>query len=576
VRLARLAAIALMLSSVAATLSAQIAAPLLGWLPEGQQIRRMNGLPAAATLDAPANFGHLLAHIAVSPSQNYVLASDAGTGEVMLIIPGSGPGNGPGVSATTLATSAHPDLIVASPQGSSAILWFSAVGQFEIVSGLPAAPTVRQIDASFLNTGLSALAVTDDGQWAAAASSAGVYQWGPDGVPHQLYGGGDAGALAFFTGSSELAIATSIQLLSVNDTATSVLYQGSFSPAGLAASVDNQKIVLADRSGTIYSIDAATRAQSTMSCQCRPGGVFGLGGSVFRLTSSSIGPVKLFDAGAGAILAVPRSGGLVATKPLAHQAQATAALPTLTISLSPTPAGLLQQPAMTITASSPYASEIDGTVTLSVAPITTNAFTLTNGGVYSVTNSAGTTTTYTYTIGTDQTIQFSTGGTTVNFTIPAGATKANFSGAPSVTFSTGTIAGTIILTANVTAPVSISRVATQTVTTAPTSPTISSVKFSQISGGVSVVVTGYSPTDDMIAGVFTFNLSSNASITSNYISVPVSFYFEPYYGTTASYATGSEFTLTVPFTVTGNPKDLTGVTVTMINSFAASNPVTSQ
>jgi hypothetical protein len=89
-------------------------------------------------------------------------------------------------------------------------------------------------------------------------------------------------------------------------------------------------------------------------------------------------------------------------------------------------------------------------------------------------------------------------------------------------------------------------------------------------------VTGYSPTDDMIAGVFTFNLSSNASITSNYISVPVSFYFEPYYGTTASYATGSEFTLTVPFTVTGNPKDLTGVTVTMINSFAASNPVTSQ
>jgi hypothetical protein len=58
--------------------------------------------------------------------------------------------------------------------------------------------------------------------------------------------------------------------------------------------------------------------------------------------------------------------------------------------------------------------------------------------------------------------------------------------------------------------------------------------------------------------------------------VPVSFYFEPYYATTASYATGSDFTLTVPFAVTGNPNDLIGVTVTMINSVAASNPVSSQ
>jgi hypothetical protein len=577
VRLARLVPIALMLASAAA-LSAQIAAPLLGWLPEGQQIRRMNGLPAAATLGATANVGHLLAHIAVSPSQDYVLASDAGAGEVMLVI----PGNGPGVSATTLNTPVHPDQIVTSPRGSSAILWFSSAAQFEILSGLPAAPTIRQIDASFLNTGLSAIAVSDDGQWVAAASSAGVYQWGSDAVPHQLYGGTDAAALAFLSGSSTLAIATSTQLLSVvgsaagAGSATSVLYQGSFSPAGLAGSFDNQEIVLADQSGTIYSINAATDAPSIISCQCRPGGVFGLGGAVFRLTSSSIGPVKLFDAGAGAILAVPRSGGLAATRPVARQAHATAPLPTLTISLNPTPTGYLQQPAMTITASSAYASEIDGTVTLAVAPITTNAFTTANGGVYSVTNSAGTTTTYTYTIGTDQTIQFSTGGTSVNFTIPAGATKANFSGASSVTFSTGTIAGTITLTANVTAPTPISSVATQTVTTTPTFPSISSVKLSQAPGGVTVVVTGYSPTDDMIAGVFTFNLSSNATITANYISVPVSFYFEPYYGTTTSFATGSEFTLTVPFTVTGNPKDLVSVTVTMLNSIASSNPVSSQ
>ena len=565
----RLVPIALMLASTAVTLSAQIAAPLLGWLPEGEQIRRMNGLPGAAALGAPVNLGHLLAHIAVSPSQDYVLGSDAGTGEVMLLVPSVS-----GISATTLNTPANPDQIAASPRGSSAILWFSGAAQFEILSGLPATPSIRQIDASFLNTTPSAIAVSDDGQWIAAASSAGVYKWGPDGVPRQLYGGSDAAALAFFTGSSGLAIATSTQIFSIAESATSVLYQGSFSPAGLAASFDNREIVLADRSGSIYSVDAVTHTPSIVNCQCHPSGVFGLGGAVFRLTSSSIGPIKLFDAGAGAILAVPRSE-LQPTR-IVRGVHATAPLPTLTISLSPTQAGFLQQPTMTITASSPSASEIDGTVNLNFAPITSNAFTSQNGGTYSVTNSAGTTTTYTYTVGTDQTIQFSTGGTTVNFTIPAGATKANFSGASSVTFSTGTIAGTITLTANVTAPTPISSVATQTLTTKATFPTISSVKLSQTPGGVTVVVTGYSSTDDMISGVFTFSLSSNATITTNYISVPVSFYFEPYYAATTSYATGSEFTLTVPFTVTGNPNDLTGVTVTLINSVAASNPASSQ
>ncbi len=569
----RLAPVALVLASAAAvTLSAQIAAPLLGWLPEGAQIRRMNGLAGAATLGDAANAGHLLTHIAVSPSQNYVLASDAGTGEVMLIIPGNGPGSG--VSNVTLDTPVNPDQIAASPRGSSAILWFSGAAQFEILSGLPAAPAIRQVDASFLNTALSAIAVSDDGQWIAAASSAGVYEWGPDGIPRQLYGGNDAAALAFFTGNSTLAVATSTQLSAIAESATSILYQGSFAPAGLATSFDNREVVLADRSGTIYSIDAATQTPSIANCECRPSGVFGLGGAVFRLTSSSIGAVKLFDAAAGAILAVPRNQ--LQPMRVVRTAHATATLPTLTISLNPMPTGFLQQPAMTITASSASASEIDGTVTLNFAPITSNAFTSTNGGTYTVTNSAGTTTTYTYTVGTDQTIQFSTGGTTVNFTIPAGATKANFSGASSVAFSTGTIAGTITLTANVSAPTSISSVATQTVTNKPTFPAISSVKLSQTSGGVTVVVSGYSSTDDMISGVFTFNLSSNATITANYISVPVSFYFEPYYATTASYATGSEFTLTVPFTVTGNPNDLVGVSVMLINSIATSNPVSSQ
>jgi hypothetical protein len=91
-----------------------------------------------------------------------------------------------------------------------------------------------------------------------------------------------------------------------------------------------------------------------------------------------------------------------------------------------------------------------------------------------------------------------------------------------------------------------------------------------------VVITGYSPTDDVTSGTFQFTLASNATLTDNGLPVPLSFYFQTYYATTASYATGSEFTLTVPFAIMGNSKNLTGVTVTLINSVASSNPVSSQ
>ena len=48
---------------------------------------------------------------------------------------------------------------------------------------------------------------------------------------------------------------------------------------------------------------------------------------------------------------------------------------------------------------------------------------------------------------TDQMIQFGPGGTTANFTIPAGTTQAQFSGNSSITLLTGTVGGTITLTA---------------------------------------------------------------------------------------------------------------------------------
>ena len=519
---------------------AQVTTPLVGWLPEGTGVRPIKGLPAASFLGDSLHVGHALAGTAVSPKQNYILATAADTRQVLLIVPGG--------SATALDVPLNPDRIVISPGGSAAALFYSATTEIEVVSGLPGTAVMRQIGASLSPV---ALAVSDDGQWVAAASSGGSFAWGPDGLSHPIYTGGDATAIAFSPGSSNLLIATSTQLLSITDpggsATASILGQGNFSPAGIAASSD--KIVLADRSGTIYSI--ASGATSTFDCECHPGGVFGLGNDVFRLTSAATGPVMLFDASAGAVLAVPRAG--FAPKRTVHAAQTGGpSLPTLTINLSPFPNGYLQQPSMTISAASTYPSDITGTVTLTFAS---------SGG------------------GTDQTIQFSTGGTTVNFTIPAGSTQASFSGASSVKLSTGTVAGATTLTAAVTAPIAVASAAVQTFTTNPTPPFISNVSFTTAPGAVTVVVTGFSSTRDMASATFNFAPSSNATIneTNNMsnpiLSISVSPPFQTWFNSTTSYATGSGFTLTVPFSVTGNSADIVAVTVTLINSKGASTPV---
>ena len=90
-----------------------------------------------------------------------------------------------------------------------------------------------------------------------------------------------------------------------------------------------------------------------------------------------------------------------------------------------------------------------------------------------------------------------------------------------------------------------------------------------------MVVTGFSSTRDMVSGLFHFASSSNETISGGGdITVPLSSAFATWYQSSASNAFGSEFTLTVPFNVQGNPVDVVAVTVSLTNSKGVSNPVT--
>jgi hypothetical protein len=185
--------------------------------------------------------------------------------------------------------------------------------------------------------------------------------------------------------------------------------------------------------------------------------------------------------------------------------------------------------------------------------------------------------------GDDQTIQFGSSGRTVSFTIPAGSTQANFSGATSTNASsvavlTGTVAGTITITLDLMASgtdVTPKPAPTAAITLITTPAFIQTVVFgASTPGAFTVVVTGFSTTRDMTTGLFHFAPSTNATLATTDVTVALGEAFSIWYSNSASNATGSEFQLTVPFTTTNGPSaDIVAVTVTLTNSKGASSPV---
>ncbi len=327
---------------------------------------------------------------------------------------------------------------------------------------------------------------------------------------------------------------------------------------GAAVTADNRRLVLADAENAITTVDLTTNSVSAVDCACVPEGLFALGGSVFRLTNSGLGGVKIFDAENNRILVVPNAFGqhinIVGhipsrrTNPLA-----TPPLPAVTIGGLPASSGPAQQPLMTISLASPYSLDVTGTATLTFA------------------SSVG---------GDDQTIQFGTGGRTVNFTIPAGTTQANFSGKANVAVLTGTVAGTITIKLSLSASgtdVTPTPQPTATIALVTTVPFIQSVQLQQSTGGFTVVITGFSTTRDMVSGLFHFAPSTNATLAASDVTVQLGGAFTTWYSNTASNAVGSQFLLTVPFTTqNGPPGDIVAVTATLTNSKGPSNPVVNQ
>jgi hypothetical protein len=543
---------ALLVVLFAVTSWAQITAPVLGYVQQGPGIRVLHGIPAAGFVGGMLDTGVDLALIRISPRQDYILATAADTGQVLTIVPGS-----PAIAIP--AATRSPDSLTMSPRGSSAALYYSAANQIQIVSGLPASPSVRTVDVSFLTLSLPTIAVSDDGKWLAFGS----YLFAGDGSLGTIPVADPITDLAFFSNQSTLAVLTTTSVETVSSGVAQTILTRTLTgtpTGGLALSFDNSRLVFADIRGSITSIDLATNLASVANCACAPQGLFGMGGAIFLLTNSAPGGAKLFDAANNRILSVPELPSEVLTKhsPPAHRIlpRALPPLPAVTIGGLPASSGPGQQPAMTISLGSPYSGgAVSGVATLTFV------------------SSVG---------GADQTVQFASGGGTANFTIPAGSTQATFSGAPSVGVMTGTTAGTLTITLsfNVSGTdITPSPAPTASITLITTVPFIQTVQLVQGSttSSFSVVITGFSTTRDITIGMFNFAPATVATLATAEVTVQLGTPFSLWYQNPASSATGSEFTLTVPFfTAKGPAADIVAVTVTLTNSKGMSNPAVNQ
>ena len=162
----------------------------------------------------------------------------------------------------------------------------------------------------------------------------------------------------------------------------------------------------------------------------------------------------------------------------------------------------------------------------------------------------------------DPAVQFSTGGRTVKFTIPANTTSAMF---PSpLMLVTGTVAGTVAITGSIQNGPSNLTISSSTINSTP--PQITSVTATRLTSAVTLRVIGYSPERRVTEIDFSFEVRVNGVIEKINLSRTVTAEFSTWFQNPTATPFGSAFRFEQLFGVAGDPKTIDAVTVTLKNS----------
>jgi hypothetical protein len=480
------------------------------------------------------------------------------------------------VRAVMIVTSSLPDGVAGAPyvQGLQAdtqsVTWSIVTGSGTLPPGLQLNTVTGEISGIPTTPGVFNFIVqASDGVSQPGTRALSIAIYAPLLIPTTSLPGGNKG------------VAYSQTLTAVGGKAPLVwsLSSGSVLPPGLTLSSAGLISGTPEVAGTfqfqVTVLDAGTQAaQATLSITIidaltiTTGDLSGTAGTAFSQTLAAAGGTAPYtwsvtsgalpgglqlNASTGAITGTPAAGGpFHLTFRVTDAAQAVAskqititinlpALPAVTFGGMPDTSPAARQPAVSVNLASPYATALTGTLTLTFA------------------SSVG---------GDDQTVQFSTGSRTLNFTVAAGATQATFTGGTPAVL-TGTVAGTITIAAQFFSGgqnVTPSPTPTKTITVENAAPVIGTVTVQRSGNTITVVVQGYATSREMASGTYRFSATGGNTLQQSDIAVPLSNAFATWFAGTASHATGGQFRLTVPFTITGDPAAVNLVSVTLTNT----------
>ena len=169
----------------------------------------------------------------------------------------------------------------------------------------------------------------------------------------------------------------------------------------------------------------------------------------------------------------------------------------------------------------------------------------------------------------DPAVQFSTGGTTLTFALPANSTTI-----PAIQIQTGTLAATITVTLTLESggqDVTPSGLQPVVIVVPAVAPVISSATLTRSGDTLTVTIQGYSSTRDLSSAVFTFTPAAGATIDNPQVTVDVSSDFTSWYSQETSDQYGSAFSYTQIFNLSSDASTVGSVSVTLTNSVGTSN-----
>jgi len=248
-------------------------------------------------------------------------------------------------------------------------------------------------------------------------------------------------------------------------------------------------------------------------------------------------------------------GAITVTNPTAGTTtpsiQFTVTLPNVQVTFSgPDSASPGQQPTLNLEFLQGYPLPVDVTLTLTVQPPAT-------GGPV------------------DPAVQFSTGGTTQTFALPANSVTI-----PAIQLQTGTLAATITVTLTLESgglDVTPTGLQPVVIVVPAVAPVIASAAFTTDTDPDTLTVTiqGYSSTREVSSAIFTFTPIAGATIDNSPVTVDVSTDFSSWFSQEGSDQYGGAFAYTQTFNLSGgNASTVASVSVTLTNSVGTSNSVT--